>query len=74
MTTFETLIANHYVINLDERNDRLLSYEPELKKIGLDMPRRFSAIKMTPGIVGCGLSHLNCLLDAKEAGEPYVCI
>ena len=36
MTSFETLIANHYVINLDERNDRLISYEVELKKIRLE--------------------------------------
>ena len=74
MTTFQELIRNHYVINLDERNDRLISYEKELKKIGLDQPRRYSAIKNKVGIVGCGLSHLACLLNAKDADEPYVCI
>ena len=74
MTSFETLIANHYVINLDERNDRLISYEVELKKIGLNEPRRFSAIKHSIGIIGCGMSHLACILNAKENNEPYVCI
>ena len=74
MNSFEKLIANHYYINLDERNDRLVSCEEQLKKIGLTAPRRFSAIRNRVGIIGCGLSHLACILNAKEADEPYVCI
>ena len=61
MSSFEALIQNHVYINLDERNDRLVSCEKELKKIGLDRPRRFSAVKTRHGIVGCGISHLRCI-------------
>ena len=60
MSSFEALIQNHFYINLDERNDRMVHCEEELKKIGLDRPSRFSAIKTKVGIVGCGLSHLRC--------------
>jgi len=74
MTSFETLIQNHYYINLDERNDRMISCENELKKIGLDRPNRFSAIKNEVGIIGCGLSHLKCLMEAKKDNLDYICI
>lgn len=74
MTSFEALISNHIYINLDERNDRMIHCEKELKKIGLDRPCRFSAIKTKVGIVGCGLSHLKCLETAKKEGLPYITI
>lgn len=74
MTSFESLIANHFYINLDRRNDRMISCERELKKIGLDRPNRFSAIENKVGIVGCGFSHLKCIETAKKENLPYVCI
>lgn len=74
MTSFESLIANHFYINLDSRNDRMISCERELKKIGLDRPNRFSAIKNKVGIVGCGCSHLKCIETAKAENLPYICI
>lgn len=74
MSSFEALIQNHFYINLDERNDRMVHCEEELKKIGLDRPCRFSAIKTKVGIVGCGLSHLKCLETAKKEGLPYITI
>ena len=74
MSTFEALIQNHFYINLDCRNDRLVSCENELKKIGLERPCRFSAIKTRHGIVGCGLSHLRCLEKARDEGLPYITI
>jgi hypothetical protein len=74
MRSFESLISNHFYINLDERNDRLVACEAELKKIGLDRPCRFSAIKTKQGIVGCGMSHLTCIETAKKDNLPYVCI
>jgi len=74
MSSFESLISNHFYINLDERNDRLVACEAELKKIGLDRPCRFSAIKTKQGIVGCGMSHLTCIETAKKDNLPYVCI
>ena len=58
MTTFESLISNHYYINLDSRNDRLISCENELKKIGLDRPNRFSAIKNEVGSAWASFSAL----------------
>ena len=74
MTTFDEIIKNHYYINLDERNDRMISCEAELKKLGIEKPIRFSAIKNEIGIIGCGLSHLRCMESAKADGLPYVCI
>ena len=74
MSSFESLIQNHFYINLDCRNDRLVACEAELKKIGLDRPSRFSAIKTKHGIVGCGLSHLRCIESAKKDNLPYICI
>ena len=73
-TTFDEIIKNHYYINLDERNDRMISCEAELKKLGIEKPIRFSAIKNEIGIIGCGLSHLRCMESAKAEGLPYVCI
>ena len=74
MSTFEALIQNHFYINLDCRNDRLVSCENELKKLGLERPCRFSAIKTRHGIVGCGISHLRCLEKARDEGLPYITI
>ncbi len=74
MSSFEALIQNHFYINLDERNDRMVHCEEELKKIGLDRPSRFSAIKTKVGIVGCGLSHLRCIESAKKEGLAYITI
>ena len=74
MSSFEALIQNHFYINLDERNDRLVSCEKELNKIGLERPRRFSAIKNSDGRIGCAMSHLKCLQNAKEEGSPYIAI
>jgi len=74
MTSFETLISNHFYINLDERNDRMVHCEEELKKIGLIRPLRFSAVKTKHGIVGCGISHLRCIESAKKEGLPFITI
>jgi len=54
-----------YVINLDHRQDRLLQITKELQGIPF---KRFSAIKTSPGIVGCGLSHLAVLKEARALG------
>ena len=35
MTSFEELLRYHVYINLDERNDRMILCENELKKIGI---------------------------------------
>lgn len=57
-----------YLINLDERPDRLKLANEEFAKIGIK-PKRFSAIKRDNGAEGCYLSHLNLLRQAELKGE-----
>lgn len=61
-----------YVINLDSRPERLAEIHQEFK----DWPalQRVSAVKRSPGWVGCSLSHLQCIRQAKERQEPWVLI
>lgn len=62
-------------INLDIRKDRKEYVENELSKIGLDKTiKRFNAIKMANGAIGCSLSHLQCLNIAKKENLPYIWI
>ena len=74
MSNFESLVGNHFYINLDERNDRMVHCENELKKIGLDRPCRLSAVKTKHGIIGCGISHLRCIETAKKDNLPHIAI
>jgi GR25 family glycosyltransferase involved in LPS biosynthesis len=89
MNTFDNLIKNHFYINLDSRTDRRESCENELKKWYGDAElNRFSAIrppladckrqgrraKPRQGIIGCGMSHLACIREAKEKGWEYCAI
>jgi glycosyl transferase family 25 len=62
-----------YVINLDRRPDRLRDVTDELNKIELPFTR-FSAIERKPGILGCGLSHLAVLKEARQLGLKNVLI
>jgi len=65
----------HYYINLDHRTDRNEKTISELKKIGITNPNRFSAIKDEHhGGIGCGLSHINVLKNAKRNNWDYVII
>ena len=61
-------------INLDARVDRREHIESQLKSIGIVAPRRFNAIKLKNGRVGCSMSHLKCLEIAKKNNWPYVMI
>ncbi len=56
-----------FLINLDERTDRLQESIVELQKVGFNDVIRFPAIK-TPqhGMFGCFLSHLYVLGEAKK--------
>jgi GR25 family glycosyltransferase involved in LPS biosynthesis len=71
-------IDHLYYINLDHRTDRKSHVEEQLKKIGIrtESVQRFSAIKPANGngAIGCTMSHLRCLQQAKEAGWDHVCI
>lgn len=44
-------------INLDHRIDRRTQVEEELQRVGLGHARRLSAVKTSPGIIGCAQSH-----------------
>tara|TARA_R110001592_G_scaffold6535_1_gene35102 strand:+ start:9333 stop:9944 length:612 start_codon:yes stop_codon:yes gene_type:complete len=67
------VFQNHFYINLDEREDRNKNAIEQLSKLGIT-PNRFPAIKTEWGIVGCALSHLRCVQEAKLKGYPYICV
>jgi hypothetical protein len=65
----------HYFINLDYRTDRKKRAVKEFKKIGINNPNRFIAIKNdNHGGIGCGLSHVGVLEKAKEHNWDYVIV
>ncbi len=64
-----TIEFTKFVINLDERKDRLAQFSTEIKKLDIGEVLRFPAVKATPGMYGCLLSHLYCLTLAKNAGH-----
>jgi len=68
------ILKNNYYINLEHRKDRNVHTINELKKIGLNNPNRFNAIKHDKGIVGCGMSQLEVLKKAKNNNWDYVTI
>jgi len=62
-----------YYINLAKRTDRRLLMENELNMIGIS-GERFEGIELSPGIVGCGYSHLAVLKEARDRGLENVLI
>jgi len=62
-----------FYINLAKREDRRAEIEKELLSIDLDF-ERFEGIEKSPGIVGCGYSHLAVLKMARERGLSNVLI
>jgi GR25 family glycosyltransferase involved in LPS biosynthesis len=64
----------HRYINLDCRPDRNTSCRDQLSQIGILVPQRFSAYKTTDGIIGCGMSHLTVLKQARDNNYPYILI
>ena len=61
-------------INLNERSDRKKNIEKLFNKSKLIKLNRFNAIKNENPRIGCYLSHIKILQDAKENKEKYVCI
>ena len=59
-------LENHYYINLEHRIDRKYETIYELKKLGIQKPNRFNAIKNDNGAIGCYMSHLEVLKLAKK--------
>jgi len=66
-------IKNAFYINLEHRIDRKEHVEKELKKIGINATR-FNAIKMKNGAIGCSMSHLKILENAKKNKLDHVLI
>jgi len=70
-----TLFEHTLYINLENRKDRLKHVQHELSKIGVpNNGVRFNAVKCVNGAVGCTISHIKCLEQAKEQGLPHVFI
>jgi len=67
-------IKHIYYINLEHRKDRKDNVEKELQKINLINFERFNAIKMQNGAIGCSMSHLKCLEQAKKLDLPHIFI
>jgi GR25 family glycosyltransferase involved in LPS biosynthesis len=60
-------------INLADRVDRKQHVEKQMKLIGIPV-KRFDAIKLPFGSLGCSASHLMCLQIAKKRGWDHVLI
>jgi hypothetical protein len=73
-------ITHALYINLDTRADRRAHVEAQLASLkdhGLSnlAAERFNAIKhATNGAIGCSMSHLRCILLAKERGWDHVLV
>uniref|UniRef100_A0A6C0KYJ8 Glycosyl transferase family 25 domain-containing protein n=1 Tax=viral metagenome TaxID=1070528 RepID=A0A6C0KYJ8_9ZZZZ len=63
-----------FYINLEHRTDRKEHVEKELYNLGIKNTQRFNAIKMANGAIGCTMSHIKVLQDAKKNGLPYIMI
>jgi len=63
-----------YYINLEHRNDRKVHVIKEFETLGIKCAKRFNAIRNQNGAIGCTLSHIKALQDAKKNGLPYIMI
>ena len=62
-------------INLEHRKDRLAHVQQELANIGVpNGGTRFNAVKTANGAIGCTISHIKCLEQAKAQNLPQVFI
>jgi len=66
-------IKHAFYINLESRPDRKVHVESQLRLVGISA-KRFNAIKLANGALGCSMSHLKCLQMAKENEWPHVLI
>jgi hypothetical protein len=65
-------MAVPYVINLDRSVDRWEALQQDWK--GAFPIQRVSAIEASPGWIGCALSHIKIIEEAKARGDPYVLV
>jgi hypothetical protein len=61
-----------YVINLDRSPERWQKIQQEWK--GAFPLQRLPAVEASPGWVGCGLSHVKAVEEAKARGDPWVLV
>ena len=78
MNSFED-IKNIMYINLEHRTDRKEHVEYQLRNVVGFSDRfvnieRVNAVKLANGALGCSLSHLKCLQQAKERNLDHVLI
>ena len=59
-------ITNIFYINLEHRVDRKEYIEKELQNIFENPITRFNAINLKSGALGCSMSHLKCIENAKK--------
>ena len=69
----DKLFENCYLINLDDKIQRLNDSITELGKLDIK-PIRFDAVRHENGLIGCGLSHLGVLNLAKLKNHEYVLV
>ncbi len=62
-----------FVINLDERTDRWEAVHALCSRCEI-APIRISAMRASPGWVGCGHSHLKVIQAARNLGLPWILI
>jgi len=66
-------IKHAFYINLASRQDRKQHVESQMEVLGIPI-KRFNAIKLANGALGCSMSHLKCLETAKKEGWPHLLI
>ena len=66
-------IKHSYYINLEHRTDRKEHVESQLSNLGIKA-KRFNAIKMDNGAIGCSMSHLNVLQNALNQKLDHILI
>jgi len=67
-------IKNTFYINLNHRTDRKIHVEKQLNEIGIKNAKRFNAVFLPDGAIGCGMSHLKCLEHARREQWDHVLI
>ena len=67
------LFKHTFFINLEQRKDRLDNVLSEFNKMGIN-GERINAVKSKVGGIGCTLSHIRCLEEAKKRGYEHVFI
>lgn len=67
-------VEHIYYINLKERPDRKSQVEDQLKSIGVTTAKRFEAIRLPNGRLGCSMSHLAIIKRAKLEDWNHVMV